>query len=367
MSKMFANRLDRTLYVHDGAANYIVGYILQIILQFLFSLIVLATTTTEESTAFQQTATYLILISFMNELAFGLTPLTYSKVLGQNYYKDMGFKKKLSIVQTLLLVLTAIVLVIASSPIAQWVTELILKSGYDGSSILSLEINSPQMLILGIVFMAIVPAFAEEILFRGMMARAFKRKSYVFAIFMCAFMFAIMHGNPIQLVHQFILGIVLCVVYFATGSIYAPIIVHFLNNTIAIVGSYITYYHPFTLNTVTMVLMVVLGMIALAITLYLLIKTTNKGASIKNGFKAFESTFRTCFMSDEEKAKEIEDLRKIEDKIEDTGMAEVKEVYAQVKETMDQDEKLKARRAMILALVLAIAVFTINTILGYIG
>ena len=367
MSTLFQNRKDRTLYVHDGAANFIVGYVFQIILQFLFSIVVIATMTAEEKQGFSGTFAYVLILCILNESAFALTPFSYSKVLGQNYYKDMGFKTKLSFTQIIMLIAIAIAVVVAFLPVANWVAQLFIKAGYDVSSITTLTVTNPGQLVLAIIFLAMLPAFCEEVLFRGMIARAFSRKSYVFAIFMGAFMFAIMHGNPVQFVHQFMIGLVCCVVYFATGSIYASIIIHFTNNLISVVGSYVLYLNPVDIPTYVYILMVVFGTLILAALLYFFVVMINKDASIKGGLKSINAVFGKTFRNNRpDLAKE--DLNKeIDSKVQESGLEEMKEVYAQEVELRSQDEKLKARRGMIFALVLAIAMFVINTVLGFVG
>ena len=363
---LFQNRRDRTLYVHDGAANYIVAYVFQILLQFLFTLVILATMTSEEKNAFKLTMTYTVIIMILNELSFGLTPLAYSKVLGQNYYKDMGFKKKLSIVQILLLIVAAFALISASMPTSNYIVNLLIKSGFSSTAISSISITSPGSLVLGIFVMCLLPAFAEEIIFRGMVARALTRKNYVFAIFMGGFIFALMHGNPVQLFHQFLVGVVCCVVYFATGSIYAPIIVHFINNIVAIVGNYLLYLHPVEyVPLYVYVLMTIIGLIVLLVALYFIIYSVNKEVSLKTGIKKMNYIFAKCFTNN--KLQEDETQKAIDAKIQESGLEEMKEVYAQEMDARSQDEQLKGRRAMIFALGLAIAMFVINTITGYIN
>ena len=367
MSTLFQNRKDRTLYVHDGAANYIVAYIFQIILQFLFSIIIIATMTLDERASFSTTLTYTLIICVVNEMSILLTPLSYSKVLGQNYYKDMGFKTKLSILDVVMLIGMAILLVVAFSPVASWVAEIFINSGYDASSLTNLVIDSPVSLILSIISLAVIPAVCEEILYRGMVARAFSRKSYVFAIFMGAFMFAIMHGNPIQFVHQFMLGILCCVVYFTTGSIYASMIIHFTNNLIAVVGSYITYLHPFEIPLFANILMIVFGIILLTILLYVFVVYHNKDAKIDGGLKSINAVFKKTFASNRADYATQDKANEIDKQVEETGLEEMKEVYAQEVTLRSQDEKLKGKRSLIFAIILAVIMFVINTVMGYVG
>ena len=65
--------------------------------------------------------------------------------------------------------------------------------------------------------------------------------------------------------------------------------------------------------------------------------------------------------------KEDETQKAIDEKIQESGLEEMKEIYVQEIDNRSQDERLKGRRAMIFALGLAIAMFVINTITGYIN
>ena len=364
MSNLFANRKDRTLYVYDGGANYIVAQIFQVILQLLFIIIIMSTMTHDESQVFSKTQVYVYIICILNEISIGLTPLSYSKVLGQNFYKDMGFKKLVKPLQIPLLVGIALLTVVTFAPVASYVKMFFDVTGYNTTNISTLKVTNGGELVAGLVALALVPAILEEILYRGMVARAFTRKSFVFAIFMSGFLFAIMHGNPIQFTHQFFMGVVCAIVYFATGSIYAPMIIHFTNNTIAVVGSYIVYLHPFEMPLYLSLLMIFVGFIILSILLFTLIWMNNKKASLHRGLRAFNATYQECFENN--KAQDTKQAE-VDAAIKESGLTEMQEVYEQAKFNMDADEKLKSRRAMIFALFLAIFIFVVNTITGYVN
>ena len=53
-----------------------------------------------------------------------------------------------------------------------------------------------------------------------------------------------MHGGPDQTIHQFIIGIVLGVAFVASGSIWIPVIIHFVNNFVALTGAFLTRNMP---------------------------------------------------------------------------------------------------------------------------
>lgn len=84
--------------------------------------------------------------------------------------------------------------------------------------------------VLSFIVMALVPAFCEELLFRGAILTnllPFGRSS---AILISALLFSLMHQNPGQILYAFAAGILLGVVYERTGSIWNCVFLHLLNN-----------------------------------------------------------------------------------------------------------------------------------------
>lgn len=110
--------------------------------------------------------------------------------------------------------------------------------GYKSSSS-GINVNSWWKYLLYTITMAAVPAFCEELLFRGVIYQGLRKWSKVGAVFVSAALFMLMHGSPDQTVHQFILGVVLAIVFGATGSIWCPMLIHFLNNFIALTLSFV--------------------------------------------------------------------------------------------------------------------------------
>ncbi|MDR2091116.1 MAG: CPBP family intramembrane metalloprotease [Clostridiales bacterium] len=96
--------------------------------------------------------------------------------------------------------------------------------------------------ILTVVFAAaVLPAVFEEALFRGVYLNGARKRGSFFAVVYSAFIFMIYHGNPVQTVHQFFLGIVLAYLAVVSGKIGYGIAVHFLNNFIAVLLSFVPF------------------------------------------------------------------------------------------------------------------------------
>jgi len=77
----------------------------------------------------------------------------------------------------------------------------------------------------------IAAAFFEEAIFRGIILDGFLRRySPKKSILYSAFLFALVHLNPLQFPHTFILGIFIGWIYYRTKSIWPCIWIHLVNN-----------------------------------------------------------------------------------------------------------------------------------------
>ena len=87
-----------------------------------------------------------------------------------------------------------------------------------------------------LVVLLIGPIF-EEIIFRGAIFSILRKNiPLVPAIIIQAILFGLLHGNPLQGIYAFFLGIVLCLIYLYTGSILGNMLCHIIFN---ILGSVI--------------------------------------------------------------------------------------------------------------------------------
>lgn len=102
-------------------------------------------------------------------------------------------------------------------------------------------VTSVGSYFVNILTVCIVPAFCEELLFRGIVLNSFRGLNKWIGITASAFFFMIMHGNPDQTIHQFLLGFALGYIAWETRNIWVTILIHFLNNFIAITMSLILY------------------------------------------------------------------------------------------------------------------------------
>jgi len=88
-----------------------------------------------------------------------------------------------------------------------------------------------------LIALTIFPAVAEELVFRGVLARGLAERWPRGAIVISAAVFGAYHVFPPQVVSTFVLGLVLAFLTLRARSIVPTIIVHTLNNTIAVLLS----------------------------------------------------------------------------------------------------------------------------------
>jgi len=88
-------------------------------------------------------------------------------------------------------------------------------------------------ILLFLVYIALVPAIFEEILFRKVMLNGAKRFGVAFAIIFTSVMFGLFHQNLQQILGTGLIGLVLAYVTVKTGDIKTSIALHFTNNLFA--------------------------------------------------------------------------------------------------------------------------------------
>ena len=97
---------------------------------------------------------------------------------------------------------------------------------------------------------AVLPALVEEFAMRCVVLQPMRRFGDRYAIVMSAFVFALMHGNLVQIPFAFIAGISFGYYVAATGSIWVGVLAHFLNNAYSVVLNYLVETNPNAANTI---------------------------------------------------------------------------------------------------------------------
>ena len=108
-----------------------------------------------------------------------------------------------------------------------------------------LEADNIGGLLINIGLMALLPALAEEFSFRGTLQQILEnRKSKItnrshIAIWLTAVVFSAVHMQFYGFVPRMLMGAMFGYVFVWTGSLWVPVIMHFVNNGMAVIAYYI--------------------------------------------------------------------------------------------------------------------------------
>ena len=388
-----------SLEFYDAGAMFIGQFILQYMLQLLMMIIAYfiiadlkginpslpggSDKLQNEFTAFTATTAGLIIIVILNESTMLLSPLAYWKIKSFNVFKDVGFTRKINPAQIAMTLPVAIFLLAGFAPIANAFVELVQKTGYtyQGTNI---TVDSAGKLILYLIFVALLPAICEEIMHRGIIARAGSKISFFTGMILSSCIFALMHGSPVQLVHQFFVGVVCTLMYYMTGSIWISALTHFFNNAITLIVGYVTSKHTsLSIPWWGMTIICAVGLAGLFGCLYATykicyVKRVKEDSELgldsfedkeaykgkTKALKIFNQKFSYLFVSPEQRFKAEQERQSIEEQIADYS-PEKKEVYYSMMQEDDVELKKKNSRAIIFAFVVVGVIWIFNTVIGY--
>lgn len=110
-----------------------------------------------------------------------------------------------------------------------------------GLTRLFLYMPSVQDLFINLIVIGIVPAIAEELLFRGVIQNMlFERiRNVHIAVWLAAAIFSLVHFQFLGFVPRMFLGAILGYSFYLSGSIWVPIAAHAFNNASQVVLSYL--------------------------------------------------------------------------------------------------------------------------------
>jgi membrane protease YdiL (CAAX protease family) len=101
--------------------------------------------------------------------------------------------------------------------------------------------NTFGIMIFNVFMLAVIPAIGEELIFRGVFQKIFYSlfKSGHLAIWITAFVFSALHFQFFGFIPRFILGLLFGYLFYWSGTLWLPVISHFVNNAVPVIGAYI--------------------------------------------------------------------------------------------------------------------------------
>lgn len=101
----------------------------------------------------------------------------------------------------------------------------------------SWDLEMPHQIIIFFAYTTVIPAFSEELLFRGTICKNLEVYGKGTAVLISAVLFSLMHTNVEQVLYSFVAGLLFGLIYVESGSIVYPMIIHFINNALSSVGT----------------------------------------------------------------------------------------------------------------------------------
>ena len=174
------------------------------------------------------------LMQSLYTLLIGCSAFLYAAITKTNVFAATKLNKRPKLSHALWGCGAAVFLVLCMSVINNLFLDAIESMGLNRPSV-ELESNLAGLIICACV----LPALAEEIVFRGTVAQSlYGHKSKLAAIAISGALFSIFHANPAQTLHQFVLGAFLTLLVFRSGSLWTSVIVHFFSNAFVVVLAY---------------------------------------------------------------------------------------------------------------------------------
>jgi membrane protease YdiL (CAAX protease family) len=103
-----------------------------------------------------------------------------------------------------------------------------------------LTVSTASGLLLNLLIIAVIPAIGEELFFRGILLNLFKdwTKNIHIAIIITSVLFSAVHMQFYGFLPRMLLGMLFAYLLIWSGSMWIPVVAHFINNAIAVIVFY---------------------------------------------------------------------------------------------------------------------------------
>lgn len=227
------NGLERIFII---AALIIVGLILSL---------VVSTITTLASGSFSELSVLRIAQISSQIFTFVLPPILYAILVKDNPISALGLNK-VKFHWLLLGIAMMYIILPLNSAFAEWNAELklpesmkaleeLMKSMQDAAAEATekmLNVNNISGLIINIIMIAGLAALGEELLFRSLLQTSLIKicKNAHIGIIIASAVFSFIHFEFYGFLPRLVLGLLLGYMFYFSGSIWVPMLMHFLNN-----------------------------------------------------------------------------------------------------------------------------------------
>ncbi len=179
---------------------------------------------------------YELTSALLYALCFCLPALLFVKLPPSVPVQPMDFRCELP-ASTPFYLFFGVALVSAAAYVNAFIVDLFDYADFSAEVLWGRELSSNYQLVLMLITLVVVPAFVEELLFRGVILNNLLPYGKTTAILVSALLFGLMHQNIEQLFYATVAGVVIGWIYLKTESIWVCVLLHFFNNFQSVLGS----------------------------------------------------------------------------------------------------------------------------------
>ena len=185
---------------------------------------------------------------------FIVPPIVYSILFGYKPLKFFKLNSKFSLKSTFMV----LAIMIVALPLINWMAvanssmhlpgfladlESWMRRSEESAKILTealLNMETYGVLAANLIVVAIIPAIGEELFFRGGLQQIMQKgtKNHHLAIWITAYIFSALHMQFLGFFPRMFLGALFGYLFYWSGSLWLPIIGHFLNNGLAVLVAF---------------------------------------------------------------------------------------------------------------------------------
>lgn len=245
-------------------------YVLSILIYLILSLVVstiLDMQIPAEITQQVERSTYFAKRTWYPIVSFGVFPISFiSVLLIYGKVKNLSYKiiikeNKISYLDLTFTILLTLGMCFGFSLLNNYFINFIEKiSNYEPQNIILPDFSLPNF-IVSFIFVCVLPAICEELMFRKLFIKSMQGANLIFTMLFVGLLFSLFHFNLVQTLYQFVIGCLFVIVVKATNSTIPAVLIHFLNNLIVLILYYINE------NLVIPLFVVIIGLVVAIISI----------------------------------------------------------------------------------------------------
>ncbi len=165
--------------------------------------------------------------------------------------------------------------------------------GYTPPEAFTPVMNTVWQYVISVIVIAVLPAIAEELLFRGVLLSGTRGAQMIPRMLFCGALFCVFHQNPMQTPYQFLCGCTFVYFMLKTGNFYLVTFIHFANNFYILSELYfqIPAFAPWL-----KVVLSVIGLLAFVGGLFLLYRKGDNREGQTDSALAAQAPVKTAFL-----------------------------------------------------------------------